>query len=229
MGWLAGRAGSLPVLTGLMAAAVACNTLVGVAMDLPLLAAAAANHTAAVAGNYTHSSVGPPRPNSAAAAAAAAEHPAGWAVLMVVGFAGFGLTDLPTQSLLRAAYSEVHGQKPNGATLMNAAYANMMFKIIFSTTAAFLYGPSAPPWVEVGILHFLAASTVVGQVVLRCRRVEGIVGCNDGKGRGVRQGGGGTSCREETVEANGGRAAPVVAAPGTSEQEMVLAGGLARV
>merc|ERR1712194_973676 len=91
------------------------------------------------------------------------------ALLFIIGHAGFGLTDLPTQSILRTLYSNAHSKKPDGASRLNAAYGNMIIKLMIGTTTAYLYGPHATTWVEVGILHFLAVAVVVGQILLRAR------------------------------------------------------------
>ena len=61
----------------------------------------------------------------------------------------------------------------------------MMMKLMIATISAYLYGPYAPPWVQIGILHFLAVATVVGQVILR-RRTRGrgdVSGNGQGDGR----------------------------------------------
>jgi hypothetical protein len=193
MGWIADRVGKFPVLLGLMTAALVFNTLTGIGMEMPPAVSTgnATNNTAIVAnttsvvaaGNYSVQSMAV----SALRLAGEQEQQrlTTRSALLIAGHAGFGLTDLPAQSLLRAAYSVAHSHRPNGESILNAAFANMLMKLIFCTTAAYLYGPHFSVWVQVGILHFFAVAAVVGQMLLRCRiRQQGGGGGGGGGGEG---------------------------------------------
>ena len=83
--------------------------------------------------------------------------------LLVLGAAGFGISDFPAQAVVRANYVAMWR---GDATKISASMGNLLCVLMFGTVAAALYGSYVDTWVSIGINSALAALSIAGQHLL---------------------------------------------------------------